>query len=188
MMLCPIAPTLTWFGRKVIVLSATESQGCITASSPAPEPVPPSGRWSFSSSAHSAAPVETVWPLVGEAERWKEWSWMNRTYLLRPGEPVPDAVGAVRRFALGPSGSKEEVVAWDAPHHLGYVVLSGLPVRHYRADVDLSADGSGTLVTWRGSFDEIVPGTGPAFRFILRRMTAGFAGRVCRFAERSPLS
>ena len=113
---------------------------------------------------------------------------MNRTYLLRPGQPVPDGVGAIRRLALGPSGSKEEVVAWDPPHHLGYVVRRGLPVRHYRADVDLRADGAGTLVTWRGSFDEIVPGTGPAFRLILRRMTAGFAGRVCRYAERAPLS
>lgn len=113
---------------------------------------------------------------------------MTRTYLLRPGQPVPDGVGAVRRFALGPSGSKEEVVAFDPPHHLGYVVLSGLPLRHYRADVDLNGDGDGTLVTWRGSFDEIIPATGPALRLILRRMTAGFARRVCRYAERTSLS
>ena len=78
------------------------------------------GRWSFSSTAHSAAPVETVWPLIGEAERWKEWSWMTRSYLLRPGQPAPDGVGALRRLAVGPAGSKEEVVAWDPPHHLGY--------------------------------------------------------------------
>jgi hypothetical protein len=97
-------------------------------------------------------------------------------------------VGAIRRLALGPVGSKEEVVAWDPPHHLGYIALSGLPVRHYRADVDLSAEAAGTLVTWRGSFDEIVPGTGPLFRLILRRMTAGFAGRVCRYAEHAPVS
>jgi hypothetical protein len=113
---------------------------------------------------------------------------MTRTYLLRPGQPVPDGVGALRRLALGPTGSKEEVVAWDPPHHLGYAAVSGLPLRHYRADVDLSRDGDGTIVTWRGSFDEIVPGTGPAFRLILRRMTAGFAGRVCRYAERTALS
>ena len=102
-------------------------KGSITSSCPSSENGPPSGRWSFSSTARSAAPVESVWPLVGEAERWKEWSWMNRTYLLRPGQPVPDGVGAVRRFALGPSGSKEEVVAWDPPHHLGYVVLQRSP-------------------------------------------------------------
>jgi hypothetical protein len=129
-----------------------------------------------------------VWPLVGEAARWKEWSWMTRTFLLRPGQPDPDGVGALRRFAVGPSGSREEVVEWDPPHHLGYIAVSGLPVRRYRADVDLRTDGDGTLVTWRGSFDTLVPGTGAPMRLILRRMTHGFARRVCRHAERTTLS
>jgi len=108
---------------------------------------------------------------------------MTRTYLLRPGSPDPDGVGALRRFALGPGGSSEEVVEWDPPHHLGYVAVRGLPVRHYRADVDLRSDGGGTTVTWRGSFDEIVPGTGAVLRLILGRMTRGFAVRVARYAE-----
>jgi hypothetical protein len=110
---------------------------------------------------------------------------MTHTSLLRPGRSEPDGVGALRRFALGPAGSKEEVVEWDPPHHLGYVVVSGLPVRHYRADVELGSEGGGTVVTWRGSFDEIVPGTGRALRFVLKRVTAGFAARVSRYAERA---
>jgi Polyketide cyclase / dehydrase and lipid transport len=146
------------------------------------DPVP--GRWSFSSTARSAAPIDVVWPLIGEAARWREWSWMTRTSLLRPGHPDPDGVGALRRFAFGPGGSQEEVVAWDPPTHLGYIVVKGLPVRRYRADVDLHPDGTGTVVTWRGSFDEILPGTGPALRVLLARMTGGFAVRVSRYAER----
>jgi len=151
----------------------------------APQSRPDSGRWAFASTARSAAAVEVVWPLIGEAARWKEWSWMTHTSLLRPGRSEPDGVGAQRRFALGPAGSKEEVVEWDPPHHLGYVVVSGLPVRHYRADVELGSEGGGTVVTWRGSFDEIVPGTGRALRFVLKRVTAGFAARVSRYAERA---
>jgi hypothetical protein len=151
----------------------------------APQSRPDSGRWAFASTARSAAAVEVVWPLIGEAARWKEWSWMTHTSLLRPGRSEPDGVGALRRFALGPAGSKEEVVEWDPPHHLGYVVVSGLPVRHYRADVELGSEGGGTVVTWRGSFDEIVPGTGRALRFVLKRVTAGFAARVSRYAERA---
>jgi hypothetical protein len=143
------------------------------------------GRWSFTSTVRSTAPVEAIWPLIGEAARWKEWSWMNRTFLLRPGQPAPDGVGALRRFALGPAGSKEEVVAWDPPHHLGYVVVSGLPVRRYRADVDLGSDSGGTTITWRGTFDEIVTGTGPVLRLVLARLTKGFAVRVSRYAEKA---
>jgi hypothetical protein len=125
-----------------------------------------------------------IWPLIGEAARWKEWAWMTRTFLLRPGETDPEGVGALRRFALGPGGSKEEVVVWEPPHHLGYVAVAGLPVRRYRADVELRGDGEGTAITWRGTFDEMIPGTGALMRVILGRMTHGFAVRVARYAER----
>ncbi len=109
---------------------------------------------------------------------------MTRTYLLREGDPPPDGVGALRRFAVGPGGSKEEVVVWDPPRHLGYVAVHGLPVRHYRADVHLDDDGTGTIVTWRCSVEPLVPGTGAALRFGLQRMVQGFARRVCRYADR----
>lgn len=111
---------------------------------------------------------------------------MTRTDLLRPGDPAPDGVGALRRFAFGPGGSKEEVVAWNPPRHLGYVVVRGLPVRHYRADVHLDDDGSGTVVTWRCSVEPLIPGTGGALRFVLQRMVRGFATRVCRYADKEP--
>jgi hypothetical protein len=149
----------------------------------AAEQTPGPGRWAFSASARTSAGIDVVWPLIGEAERWKEWSWMTRTYLLRPGAPDVDGVGALRRFAFGPGGSREEVVAWDPPHHLGYIVVSGLPVRRYRSDVDLVREGGGTVITWRASYDELIPGTGAAIRLALRRMVGGFATRVCRYAD-----
>ena len=144
-------------------------------------------RYRFEASARSAAPAATVWPLVGEASRWKEWAWLTQTSLLREGDPPPDGVGALRRFAFGPGGSQEEVVAWEPPRHLGYVVVRGLPVRHYRADVHLDDDGSGTLVTWRCTVEPLVPGTGPILVFALRRMVRGFAARLCRYADRVTL-
>jgi hypothetical protein len=140
-------------------------------------------RHEFDASARSVASAETIWPLIGEATRWKEWAWMTHTSLLREGDPAPDGVGALRRFAVGPGGSQEEVVAWDPPRHLGYVMVRGLPVRHYRADVHLDKDGGGTVVTWRCSVEALVPGTGPALRFVLERMVRGFATRLCRYAD-----
>ena len=118
---------------------------------------------------------------------------MTRTFLLREGSPEPDGVGAVRRFAWGPGGSQEEVVAWEPPHHLGYVTLRGLPVRSYRADVRLipdrtagdgaPKDGGGTVVTWRSTFTPLVPGTGGLLRLVLERIVSGFATSVCRYAD-----
>src|ERR1700722_5556668 len=141
------------------------------------------GRWVFRSSAHTTAPVEVVWPLVGEAARWKDWSWMTHSSVIREGVPAPDGVGALRRFYVGPGGSREEVVVWDPPHHLGYIGRSGLPVRNYRADVYLLGENGGTTVTWQGHFDELMPFSGRAMKAVLHRITSGFATQLCRYAD-----
>ena len=133
--------------------------------------------WAFEVRATSQAPAEVVWPLIGEAARWKEWSFLTRSGLDREGEPAPDGVGAIRRFTTLGMGSREEVVAWEPPHHLGYVILSGFPVRNYRGDVVLTADGGRTTLTWSSSFDTKIPGTGRLMHevlfFIIRRFAAG---------------
>jgi hypothetical protein len=144
-------------------------------------------RYEFGASARSNARAEAIWPLIGEARRWKEWSWMTRTYLLREGDPPPDGVGALRRFGLGPGGSSEEVIVWDPPRHLGYIAVRGLPVRHYQADVRLDDDGTGTTVTWSCSVEPLLPGTGAALRFGLQRMVRGFARSLCRYADQQSI-
>ncbi len=144
----------------------------------------PWGRWSYEVWARSSAPVEEVWPLLAEAGRWKEWSFLDRSELARPGSPDPEGVGALRRFTSHGIGSTEEVVAYDPPHHLGYAILKGFPVRHYRADVRCAAEGTGTLLTWSGRFDELVPGTGRLMELVLERMMRRFATSVCGYADR----
>ncbi|MGB7052245.1 MAG: SRPBCC family protein [Acidimicrobiales bacterium] len=134
---------------------------------------------------HSAAPPETVWPLIAEARRWKEWSFLDHTALERDGSPDADGVGAVRRFTRHGVGSREEVVAWEPPRHLGYTIISGFPVRNYRADVLLEAAGSGTDISWSVRFDEPLPGTGALVTIVLRGIVNGFAEGVARYAERS---
>jgi hypothetical protein len=149
-----------------------------------PAPSGPKGRRSIEAHARSSAPVAEVWPLVGEARRWKEWSFLTRSDLERTGDPAPDGIGAMRRFTRYGIGSREEVVAWDPPHHLGYVILSGFPVRHYRADVALMPEGSGTLITWSATFDEKIPGTGHLMVLVLTRLISRFASGAAGYADR----
>ncbi len=111
------------------------------------------GRWSVAKTARSAAPIETVWPFIGEARRWKEWAFLDRSEVIEEGEPTPDGVGALRRFSKFGIGSRERVVAWEPPRHLGYVIVKGFPVRNYRADVTCTPDGPGTVVSWVATFD-----------------------------------
>jgi hypothetical protein len=49
------------------------------------------------------------------------------------------------------------------------VSLSGVPVRDYRADVELTLSVDGTDIRWRASFLPKVPGTGWVLERGLRR-------------------
>ncbi len=77
---------------------------------------------------------------------------------------------------------REEVVELRPDRRFSYVLLSGLPVRGYRADVDLEPTTEGTLIRWRASFDPTIPGTG----WLIRRRLAGITQRFVRgLAERA---
>ena len=141
-----------------------------------------SGAYVYRVEARSDAPPEVVWPLLGEARRWREWSFLTSTGLERDGSPEPDGIGAVRRFTRFGVGSREEVVAWDPPRHLAYRILSGFPVRDYRSDVTLEPAGAGTRIEWAGSYDLKWPGTGRLLQAVLPRMMQRFADDLARAA------
>ena len=143
----------------------------------------PQGAYVYRVEAVSSAPVDVVWPLLGRASRWREWSFLTRSELERDGAPDPDGVGAVRRFSAYGVGSREEVVAWDPPHHLAYRILSGFPVRNYRSDVTLEPHAGGTRIEWTGSFDPKWPGTGRLLGAFLPVMMQRFASSVARYAD-----
>ena len=130
------------------------------------------------------APIETVWAMVADARAYEEWTAMTSTELEREGDPAPDGVGAIRRFGSSGVHSREEVVAFDPPTHLGYVLLSGLPVEDYRADVTLTPiDERRTLVTWVGQFD--ASGLrGAVMQRFLRFVLGDFVRRLAKHAPR----
>jgi len=103
----------------------------------------------------------------------------------REGDPAPGGVGAIRALGVKRVGSREEIVGYDPPHHLAYTILSGLPVRDYLADVRLTPDGSGTRITWSGSFTPKVPGMGGMLRLFLRSTISSFVRRLAKHAEQS---
>src|SRR4051794_26953337 len=88
-------------------------------------------------SPHSPA---ALWPFVSDAESWARWGPFEEATLEREGRAERDGIGAVRRFRAGRHVSREEVVAFHAPEHLAYMLLSGLPLRGYRGDVTLAPD------------------------------------------------
>ena len=135
-------------------------------------------------SRESAAPPERVFALLAAGDRWQEWAGplVPRSRWQVPGDPV-GGVGAVRRLGVGPFVSLERITASEPPYRLSYVVDSPAPYRSYASTVTLSPlpDG-GTAISWRSSFEPIVPGTGVVLRWLLRAFVAGFARNLAKKA------
>ena len=132
--------------------------------------------------ARSEADPDTVYRLLADGAQWPLCSGLGSFELERPGETEREGVGAIRVFRTGRVVSRELIVAADPGRGLSYTVLSGMPLRDYRADIGLTRDGSGTLITWHSGFEAKYPGTGWLFRWFLTR----FIGRVVAgLAERA---
>jgi uncharacterized protein YndB with AHSA1/START domain len=126
--------------------------------------------------ATSDRPIEEVWARLADAAGWKDWTNFTRSALEEEGDPAPDGIGAVRRFGIGPMTSVEEVVAFEPPTHFAYVLRKGLPVKGYRADVELASTPSGgTHITWSSTWDR-----NPPPNALWRRFLTSTVGRVAK--------
>jgi uncharacterized protein YndB with AHSA1/START domain len=133
----------------------------------------------------STAPVDAVWSLLSQAHTWKQWATFTVSEIEREGEPAPDGVGAIRRFGFPAYTSREEVVAFEPPTHLGYVLLKGLPLRDYHSDVTLTPrpDG-GTDIAWVSSF-ESRPADGWFWSGFMKVLLTDFSRRLAKAAATS---
>jgi uncharacterized protein YndB with AHSA1/START domain len=140
---------------------------------------------SYSVTARSAAPPESVFDLLADAPSWPRWAGpvIASSSWEREGDPAPGGVGAIRKLGRWPKFGREQIVASEPPSHHAYTMLSGNPVRNYRADVSLTPDGNGTLITWSATFEPSIPGTGRLLEGFYRRLIGSFARRLAAYAE-----
>jgi len=142
--------------------------------------------YSFSAEATSSAAPDAVFALLADATVWKDWAGplIRDSFWEREGTPPPGGVGAIKRLGAKPVYSREETVEYDPPKRYSYTILSGQPVRSYRADVDLTPVDGGTHIRWAGRFEPKIPGTGPFMRWYLGRIIAGFTRRLAAYPEK----
>jgi hypothetical protein len=112
--------------------------------------------------AHSTADPGTVYAVLRDRPTWPDWSPLKRYEFVSGTEGELDSVCV---FITNGVHSVERIVELVADRRLSYALVSGLPMRDYRADVDLTpatnADGTmGTDITWRSSFEPKIPATG----------------------------
>jgi hypothetical protein len=85
----------------------------------------------------------------------------------------PDGIGGIAEFVTGRHRVREEIVEREPLRRLSYALLSGLPVRDYRAVVELTPSGAGTHIRWSSTFVAARPGTGWLYRLALARVIRG---------------
>jgi hypothetical protein len=135
--------------------------------------------------AHSTADAATVYALLADGATWPTWSPIGSFELERPGAPAPEGLGAIRVFRTGRVTSREELVELVPGRRLSYALLSGLPLRGYRADVDLTPDSTGTRIRWQSRFTPKVPGTGWLYRLMLGRFIQRTADGLAAHAAKA---
>ena len=126
--------------------------------------------------ATTTADPGTVYALLRDGASWPAWSPIDSVELERPGADEPEGLGAVRRLRSGRITGHDEIVELVPNRRFSYTHRSSLPVRNYRADVDLEPTPQGTAIRWVSAFDPKVPGTG----WLVRRGLDGFVAGLAR--------
>jgi hypothetical protein len=140
------------------------------------------GRRHIEVTKHSTASPDAVFALLADGNTWPSWSPIESFELERAGDPPPEGVGAIRVFRRGRTTGRDQIVEIVPGRRFGYVSLSGLPVRDYRAHIDLDPEGAGTTIRWQASFAPKVPGTGWLLERGLRRFLCECAAGVAAHA------
>ncbi len=137
--------------------------------------------------AWSAAPPEVVYRFLAEGATWPVWSPIDSFELQREGNSGGESLGAIRVFKTGRATSVEELVELRPDRRLSYILLSGLPIKDYRADVDIEPRDGGTAIQWRSTFHPKIPGTGWLIRRglgkFIKRSVDGLAAHAAGVAQ-----
>jgi uncharacterized protein YndB with AHSA1/START domain len=134
-----------------------------------------------------AAPPSVVWPLLADIRGWPDWSPNDRVELVREGDPAPDGVGAERLLFTGRITVREEITVFEPGERLGYRLLSGLPMRDYRADITLTPrdEGRVTDVRWTARWRTQPPVPGFVMRAAMGRVLGRFTAALAERAEKA---
>jgi hypothetical protein len=132
----------------------------------------------------TSADPASVYALVRDGAVWPTCSSLGSFELESEGETEREGVGAIRVFKTGPYTSRERIVEIVPDRRFSYEMLSGLPLRGYRAEIDLTPAGTGTRIHWRSTFHAKIPGTGWLYRLTLHRLIKGIVHGLATTAAR----
>lgn len=127
-----------------------------------------------------AAP-DVVYRLLDDSSSWPDWTPIDTFELVEA--PSADGLGEVREFVNGRVTVREQIVERISGRRLTYVLLAGLPLEDYRAEIDVRAEDAGSTVRWHTTFTAKRRGTGWIYLRALRKATQQFVDGLARRAD-----
>ena len=131
-------------------------------------------RQTIEHTATTSADPAAVYALLRDGATWPVWGPLDSFELERPGEGEPEGLGAVRVFRSGKVTGRDTIAELRARPPLLLHARVHLPIKNYRADVDLTPAAGGTTIRWVSAFDPKIPGTGK----LMRRGLDGFVEKL----------
>lgn len=127
--------------------------------------------------------ADAAWALLADLPAWASWAPVGSVTVEQPGDA--QGVGMVRLMRTGPLKVRERAEVLDADaRRFEYTLVSGLPIRDYRAVVTVAKEGDAARITWRSTFRPLIPGTGIVFATILRKVLGDYAAALAKAADR----
>jgi uncharacterized protein YndB with AHSA1/START domain len=133
------------------------------------------------------APIDRVFDLISDHAGYSRFSGVQRSELLREGETERNGVGALRRAHSRPLWFEEEILVFERPTRMDYVIRrTNAPIHHQGASMLLEETGSDTRVVWTTMTEITTPvigrAAGAAMAPVLRRRLRGVLTDVERLA------
>jgi len=129
------------------------------------------------------APAEVVFGLLADGSSWPAWSPLESVEIERPGDAPPEGVGAIRVNRRGRTTGRDQITELVPNRRLEYRTLSGVPVRDYVGEVDLTPSaGGGTAIHLHSSFFPKTPAMGWLLETGLRRFLQQCANGLAEHA------
>jgi uncharacterized protein YndB with AHSA1/START domain len=139
---------------------------------------------SFELERRISAPVDIVWEVLTDHRAYEAWGAAKSATLETEGDPDVNGIGAVRRLADGPLVVREKVLEFEPKTRFVYTVLSGPPVRDYRATVTLFPEGPATTVRWNVAFRGKIPLTSPVLKPVVRLVISTLLRKAAKESAR----
>lgn len=132
--------------------------------------------------------IHSVFDVISDHENYKQFSGVDDSVLLEPGEQEKNGQGALRQITSGRIILFERITAFERPHKMFYQIekATPIPLDHRLGQIHLCEENGGTRVVWKSTGTMQVPVIGALVldRLIQKQVSRQFASMLKAIDER----